>query len=428
MDAALTEFRRFALPILPSRRAEHVPRLRREVAERYRRRLRAMEMLVRGAAPAAARDTGFEALMRGFWLLPAPVQERLLLSPAMSRWLFTIGCRLPPEGGTSREFSVLLGKISHALTPALLEKDLLGGEPFRLWGDDRGDVRFAGARVKVALGSRAAGRRLTAQAGPGGLSLRTPGLTARIPLADLSRAFKGSLGHSGFIRPDEARDPRSGISFDSSEPLLLEVLGRTEVQNNVYLRQTLGAEPIDGRTHRAAFLDALALLKSVWPEEHREVLSFANLVIPVDGRLHLNGSLTHLQGTMLFSPRPHRWQNLEFIIHETVHLKMNLIRELFPLLRGRDRYLRSPWTGVPRLASVLLEAGCIYLLVACGLKRALDAGMAAPRRDVEKRIRELAAGFKPFWKLMGPVELTPAGRLFLESCRSQTQRRLLTAP
>ncbi|MFI5350157.1 MAG: aKG-HExxH-type peptide beta-hydroxylase [Elusimicrobiota bacterium] len=399
-------------------------RLKAEVADVYRRRLRAMEMMLLEGAPAAARDTGFEALLRRFWLLPGARQDKLLLSPALSRWLFTVGCRLHPGGGTAAEMSALLGKVSHALVPSLLEEGLLGRDPFFLWGDRGGDVRFSGAGVKLALGPRAAGRRLRAGAERGGLTLRAPGLAASIPLDRLTRSFRGELDGSDFIRPDEGRDPRSGIAFDSSEPLLLEVLGRTEIQNKVYQRQKLGAEPIDSRAHRAAFFEALALLEAVWPEEHRDVLSYASLVVPVNARRHLNGSLTHLQGTMLFTPRPQRWQNLEFIIHETVHLKMNLIRELFPLLRGRDRYLRSPWSGIPRLTSVMLEAGCIYLLVACGLKRTLNAGMAAPRQDVEKRIRRLAAGFKPFWKLMHPEELTPAGRLFLDSCRRQTQRLL----
>ncbi|MDE2313647.1 MAG: hypothetical protein KGL04_05700, partial [Elusimicrobia bacterium] len=211
--------------------------------------------------------------------------------------------------------------------------------------------------------------------------------------------------------------PGSGIEVSAADPLLAETIRWTRSSTRTFTGKPWRVLPRRRAQDVLAAREALARIKRYWPREHRDILFFTRLLVPVDGNSQQAGTLKPMLGGVFFPFSPHWWVNMENLIHEAAHLRLSYHGLLGGFTRGDEGYVRSPWSRVPRRPSIVLQAGYIYLLAAEGLLRALDSGDRFVREPLIRRAERLLAGYPGYWKLAGRIPLTPLGESLVEACR-----------
>ncbi len=362
--------------------------------------LSALELALAGRQPGLLRDSGLDGLLRAFRTLPRGRQKDALLSPAMSLWLRAVSQGLLR---TEREaLRTLLAKASHAFVAPLLRagKEAPGG--FSLWADAFGDVVFPGERFKIKAGTARRDRRLSARLSEGRLELACPGWRVRVTPRDFADRGEDFLP--------------SGIEVANNEPLLTETIDHTSTANETFSGKRLRIVARRRPGELAAAREVIDRVGRYWPQYHREILYFVRLLIPIDGRKQWGGTLKPMLGAILFSFSGDWWVDMDNLIHETAHLRLNHYLE--PFVARDEGYTPAPWFGVPRRPSVLLQAGYIYLLIIQGLRRAIRSPDRFDRRPLERRISFLQAGYPRYWRIVESLPLTPLGTALVRSCRS----------
>lgn len=176
------------------------------------------------------------------------------------------------------------------------------------------------------------------------------------------------------------------------------------------LPEVIGGAPLDkwrGRLLDAATADTISrvfsLLKEVWASAYQDVRAFCRIVVPLSSSDSPRASVANALVPLMVGvsiDADGLLDTAEFLIHETAHIKLDLLTRRALLLENDDQALyRHPWRHDPRPLIGVLYAAHAFVPVAELYGRALDSGCRSTRvrdtyllrrSEVEQALEQLA--------------------------------------
>lgn len=388
------------------------------VAAYHARRVRALDVLVgvlerHVDAPVLAQARAALAL---FHALPRAGQLEALLDPWLHEWWFWLSQALQER--KRERIQERLGQMGRAfVVPALRWLEHLPATQVVVSAG--GELRLPGAllhmRTPFPAGTRV---RLTTD----GELLVTEAEGTSTPAPTLSLPWRELLGRTS----DDARlVARPGIEatrleVDGSDPWIAAFLAHLNITDPPAGESVGDAVTVDPSP---LFLSrvgaAVRALEAHWPEMYRELLDNVRLIVPFRSRFKLSFTNTAMLGAIYLN---HDIEDvptlLDFIVHETSHLRLNMYMEVEKVHEhSQEERVRSPFRAGPRPVNGLYHGVFVFARVAEALQRlsraTAVAGYGARLGDTLPKLRdgldEVAAN----------VRLTAAGRDLFTAIRQR---------
>ena len=175
---------------------------------------------------------------------------------------------------------------------------------------------------------------------------------------------------------------------------------------------------------RLRFIQASKALRSWWPQLHREMREWIQLIVPHRPGCP-KGSVDSFRGAVFLKLGGDLLENALHLIHETAHIRLAYFEERTPLLKKEIvRTLHpSPWSGVPRPIPVFVHMVLVYYWMLYFLE-VLAPASVRNKGGVGRRLRWLQEGFrKAFSVLEDSGALSEAGEMWV-GCLQREVRQL----
>jgi HEXXH motif-containing protein len=303
------------------------------------------------------------------------VWDAIVAHPLYGNWWTALSHRL-----RDKDFSgaaVLLPDLARFVTGHALRTDVgrrsLASRPLRVSVDRRGEIRFPGSPRHIRVPALA-GAAVEVMVNGNVLRLAAPGATIDVPLDELTGTLPPRPGSVVF---EQLRLRGTAIEVDASDAAtedFFRYLNETEPlppgQPGQLRAATVSADVLD---ELLADLDQLA---SAWPEMRTEVEQYVRLLVPIADPARKAFSNTSWQGAVFlradFDDPVH---NVERIVHETSHLRLNLVMDRVRLHNHPPAdTVSSPFRPGPRPVDGLYHGAFVFTRVAMAMDRIAVAG------------------------------------------------------
>jgi HEXXH motif-containing protein len=168
------------------------------------------------------------------------------------------------------------------------------------------------------------------------------------------------------------------IPLAAPDPRTSAYLREMNIVEPPYGQERGDVEPVRPDTaQRVALEEALHLLHRCWPEMHREVLEYVQLIVPFRSKFKDAFTNTAWWGAIFLNARfENPVLNLERLVHETSHLRLNLVVEVRRLFQdsGWATTAASPFRPGARPMIAIYHGAFVFIRVAEAMARAQRAG------------------------------------------------------
>ncbi|MGW4795162.1 aKG-HExxH-type peptide beta-hydroxylase [Nonomuraea sp. NPDC004297] len=312
--------------------------------------------------------------------------------------------------GDAPEVSLLVDELARLLLP-FVPRDRLDGVSLRLPPAADGVLRFPTHGTTLRTAGLDAGERWHADVE--GTTAKITGGTGACEV-DLARLFHPDRPALPGVRRS-TRIPGTGIDVDATDPWVTEFIAAENVNRPSPGRTADDMTPCEiSQAGLRELGTAVAGITSSWPDMGRELSDYVRLVVPFDSRVRAAFTNVAWHGAVFLRAGVHDvTADVERLVHETSHLRLNLVMTLAKLhTHAPDERIPSPFRAGPRPVSGLYHGAFVVTRAAMALDRhhAVHGGP-----DVTQRVPVLLAQVTGALDLLRTrVDLTPAGAALLD--------------
>jgi HEXXH motif-containing protein len=291
----------------------------------------------------------------------------IALHPYYTQWWARLSMAM--RAGRQQAVSDLIPELSRFLVVPLARQCGLAGTTLTLPPPGSGEVRLPGHRRHLRVPKLAVDRRLTLRIEDGLAEISDGNAGVRVHVGDLlnerANGAAGSLASRTWI-------PGTRIEVDSTDPWLVDYLEQESVTKPSPGRSrddVVPATVTDDDLQRLAA--TVSWLADAWPEMYREILGYVRLVVPFTSEVRAAFSNVAWHGAVFLRPTlDDQVANVERLVHETSHLRLNLVMAHTPLHEhAPDDILPSPFRAGPRPVGGLYHGAFVVTRAAVALDR-----------------------------------------------------------
>jgi HEXXH motif-containing protein len=378
------------------------------------RREHALELLVDSIA---GRLGGPEATLvasagRLFQRLPTLARQRVLLDPLFHHWWLRIsqGYRAGDRKALAA-WAPALGRF--LVVPALLH-ELWPEDGFLLPTGGKQELRFPGHARYLRL--RAPAPTVQLDRRNGAMRVTGHGFDQLVPLHDLLELRDPPRNP---LLQDRQVLEGTGIEIDGGDPWVADFMAELDTTSPPSDAEPLRPAKVSPEQARRVAA-AHAFLRRCWPAMATEVEDYVRLVVLFAGGGRDAFSNTAWQGAIFLSTDLARQAfNLERLVHETSHLRLNLVMSEIRLHEHAwSDTVPSPFRAGPRPVAGLYHGAVVFTRVAMALDRAFRlSGEPAYQARLPRILRQVDQALETIDQR---VTLTPAGRTLLDQVAAET--------
>jgi HEXXH motif-containing protein len=311
----------------------------------------------------------------------------------------------------------LIPELARFLVVPLARRGGLGDTALTLPPARGGELRLPGHRRHLRVPELATGRQLILRVEDGIVEISDGNATLRTQVGDLlEERATGSTG----VLASRPWIPGTRIEVDSSDPWLVQYLEQESLTKPSPGRSRddlAPAEIDDGDLQRLA--GTLSGLATAWPEMHREILGYVRLVVPFTSQVRAAFSNVAWHGAVFLRPTlDDEVANVERLVHETSHLRLNLVMAHTPVHEhAPDDVLPSPFRAGPRPITGLYHGAFVVTRAAVALDRMhRQSGQPGYAERIPILLAQVQAALATLHR---DVRLTPAGSALLDEAAAQ---------
>lgn len=339
----------------------------------------------------------------------------IALHPYYTQWWARLS--LAMRAGHRQPVADLIPELSRFLVVSLARRGGLAGTTLTLPPARDGEVRFPGHRRHLRVPELAAGRRLTFRIEDGIAELSDGHAAVRAHVCDLLN--ERATGTTGALS-SRAWIPGTRIEVDSSDPWLVEYLELESITKPSpgRTRDDVVPAPVDDDDLRR-LSGTLSGLATAWPDMHREILGYVRLIVPFASEVRAAFSNVAWHGAVFLRPTlADEAANVERLVHETSHLRLNLVMAHTPMHEhAPDDVLQSPFRAGPRPVTGLYHGAFVVTRAAVALDHMYrQYGNAGYAERIPILLAQVTAALTT---LRRDVRLTAAGSALLDEAAGQ---------
>jgi HEXXH motif-containing protein len=380
------------------------------IAETADRRLRGLDHLTRLLGKRLDREAaGMLAEAAGLLRDLDRPAAAMVFDPCYGHWWARVCEALQAgNGGTLRALAPALSRFP--LLPAAA-RGRLEDTDLRVPPDERGELRFPGHPRHLAAGLPA-GEPVRCRTAGGVLRVTGRSASFAVELADLLDLTRPPRDPR--VR-ERALVPGTSLEVDSSDPWIRAFLEEQNVVHPSPGRTREDMRPDEARGPDLARLAAcLARIETAWPAMHQEIIEYAPLIVPFSSSVRT--AFTHVSwpaAIFLLADFRDAAHTVERLVHETSHLRLNLLTECTPMHEhGWSDTVPSPFRAGPRPITGLCHGAFVFTRVATAFDR---IARIAPDPAMTARIPVLLGQVeRALTILLSEVRLTAAGRALVD--------------
>lgn len=215
--------------------------------------------------------------------------------------------------------------------------------------------------------------------------------------------------------------PGTAIEVDATDPWTGEFLDGLNVTDPPPGMTTGTMRPgTVGERDLALLREHLDTIGGAWPEMLREIEQYVRLIVPIEDPRRDAFTCTAWPAAIFVRPVFDRQvYTVERLVHETSHLRLNLVGDLVPLHRhGWDDTVPSPFRAGPRPVTGLYHGAFVFTRAAVAMDRIVRHG-SDPGGAFARRIPYLVGPVEQALTTIGQrVRLTDAGAGLLDLVRT----------
>lgn len=339
----------------------------------------------------------------------------LVLTPHYSWWWHQLGRAIHRRD--ARAVGDLIPELSRLLLAPLLRDGIRPDAPIALPAAVSGELRIPGSGGRLDVSDLTSGVRLSASITGDTLLISDASSVLEFGLARFRADPRGVWNGEGRAC---AEVPGTTIDVDNSDPWIADFLAEENATKPSpgRSRDDMRLAALTGQDlrHLATSLELLAI---AWPQMHREVLDYVRLIVPFSSAVRAAFTNTAWQGAVfLRATMDDPVANLERIVHETSHLRLNVLmtqRQLHE--HGWNDLVQSPFRAGQRPVTGLYHGAVVVTRAATALSRVHHVtGKPAYAARVPVLLAQVVVALETLFR---DVRLTADGIAVLEEARQQ---------